>query len=95
VTVPVQLWQSAPGGDDVVPATAETLEQEFLTRPDYRVVPNSHHFSFIAPCSPARVKAFPVFRAAPLGFDRIVFHKEFNAAVLAFLRKRLMVVDKP
>jgi predicted dienelactone hydrolase len=77
------------------PATVATLEQEFLTRPDYRIVPDYHHFSFIAPGSPARVKAFPVFCADPPGFDRIVFHKEFNAAVLAFLRKRLMVVDKP
>jgi hypothetical protein len=28
-------------------------------------------------------------------FDRVAFHKEFDAAVLAFLRKHLAEVDKP
>jgi hypothetical protein len=28
-------------------------------------------------------------------FDRIAFHKEFNAAMLAFLRKRLADMNSP
>jgi predicted dienelactone hydrolase len=60
VTIPVQLWRSALGGDGVVPGAVIALERKFPTRPDYHVAANSDHFSFLAPCSPEEAKALPV-----------------------------------
>jgi hypothetical protein len=49
VTIPVQLWRSALGGDGIVPEAVAALEGRFSARPDYRVIANSSHFSFVAP----------------------------------------------
>jgi len=62
---------------------------------EYRVVPNSGHFAFLTPCSPELAQARPELCTDAPGFDRVAFHKELDAEVLAFLRKHLAEVDKP
>jgi len=95
VAIPVHLWRSALGGDGVVPEAVAALEGRFSARPDYRVVANSSHFSFAAPCTSEQAKASSVFCFDPPGFDRTTFHKEFDAEVLSFLRKHLAEAAKP
>ena len=89
VTIPMLLWRSALGGDGVTPDAVEALVPLLPTRPDYRIVPNSAHFSFIAPCPPKLAEAAPILCTDPPGFDRIAFHNEFNAAAVAFFRAHL------
>jgi predicted dienelactone hydrolase len=89
VTIPIQLWGSARGGDGVLPEDGATIDRSLPVKPDYHVVPNSAHFAFIAPCSPEAMKALPEICADAGAFDRVAFHKEFNAAMLVFFRKHL------
>jgi predicted dienelactone hydrolase len=89
VKVPIQLWGSARGGDGVLPEDGATIDRNLPAKPEYHVVPNSAHFAFIAPYSAEAAKALPEICADAGAFDRVAFHKEFNAAVLAFFRKHL------
>jgi predicted dienelactone hydrolase len=71
------------------------LYQDFQSGPQYHVPAKSAHFSFLAPCSPEAMKAFPELCIDPPGFDRPTFHKAFNAEVLAFFRQNLVKRSKP
>ena len=86
VKVPLQLWASQFGGDGVAPPTVTTLAGLLPRKPDFRIVPNAVHFSFLTPCPP-RAKS-DVCTDAP-GFDRVAFHKMFDTEVLAFFRAHL------
>jgi predicted dienelactone hydrolase len=90
VKVPVQLWASEYGGDGVLPRDVAAVDANLPAQHEYRVVPNSWHFSFLAPCPPALLKARPELCVDAPGFDRVAFHAEFNADVLAFFRKWLI-----
>ena len=89
VQMPIQLWGSARGGDGVLPDDGATVDRSLPARPDYHVVADSAHFAFITPCSAEASKALPEFCVDAGAFDRVAFHKELNAAVLAFFRKHL------
>lgn len=89
VTIPVLLWRSALGGDGVVPDAVDALEQMLPQRPDYRIVSNSSHFSFLAPCPSKLAEAAPILCTDPPGFDRKVFHDAFNDTAAIFFRKNL------
>jgi predicted dienelactone hydrolase len=95
ITVPVQLWQSERGGDGVLPHNVAAVDKSLPAPHEYNVVPNSGHFAFLTPCPPAVAKARSELCMDAPSFDRVAFHKEFDAAVLAFLRKHLAEVDKP
>ena len=89
VHVPVQLWGAAD--DEVLPLAwhAGAVDQALPTPPNYTVVANAGHFSFLAPCGPAFAERVPaICRDAP-GFDRAAFHRQFNAAVVAFFKAKL------
>ena len=90
VKVPIQLWASERGGDGVLPEDNEAIDENLPAKPDYRVVPHSGHFAFIVPCSAEAAKALPEICVDTEGFDRVAFHKEFNAAVVAFFRRHLI-----
>ncbi|MBW7968547.1 dienelactone hydrolase [Bradyrhizobium sp. BR 10289] len=89
VTIPMLLWRSALGGDGVVPEAIDELVPALSVRPDYRIAPNSSHFSFVRPCPPQLAEAAPVLCTDPPGFDRRAFHAEFNAAAVTFFRTQL------
>jgi len=89
VSVPIQLWRGAIDPILPHPNYAQVVYDELKTKPDYRVVPNAGHFSFLAPCSEALAKvASQICPDAP-GFDRAAFHQEFDAAVVAFFEAKL------
>jgi predicted dienelactone hydrolase len=93
VKVPVQLWASEHGGDGVLPHSVDIVDQNLPSKHEYHIVPNAGHFSFLAPCPPALAKEVPQICVDATGFDRVAFHRQFNADVLAFLRMRL--TDSP
>ncbi len=90
VGIPVQLWASEHGGDGVLPHTADVVDKNLPAKHEYHVVPNAGHFAFLAPCPPALAKEVPQICVDATDFDRVAFHRQFNADVLAFLRTHLM-----
>jgi predicted dienelactone hydrolase len=90
VSIPIQLWASAYGGDGVSPESVAALRRNLPAPPDWQEAENAAHFGFLAPCSPALLQAnSEICRDGP-GFDRTAFHVRFNAKVLAFFQRQLM-----
>ncbi|WP_184705493.1 alpha/beta hydrolase family protein [Rhizobium lusitanum] len=95
VKIPLQLWGSQlGGGQDAEPENVAKLAHLLPDKPDFRVVPNARHLSFLTPCPSVKSSTKPSCSDAP-GFDRTAFHKEFNAEVLAFFREHLMDPRQP
>jgi predicted dienelactone hydrolase len=89
VKTPVRLWASERGGDGVEPGTVTWVDKNLPAPHEYHVVLNSTHFAFLTPCPPELAAKRPEHCTDPPGFDRVAFHKEFDAAVLAFFRSNL------
>jgi predicted dienelactone hydrolase len=91
VNAPIQLWVSEGGGPR---ERVDFVNQSLPAKHEYHVVPNSRfgalggHFAFVL-CPPALAEKRPEICSDRPGFDRAAFHKEFNAAVLAFFREHL------
>jgi predicted dienelactone hydrolase len=84
ISVPVQLWRAE---DDVVlphPWYAEAVRAGLPQPLDYHEVPKAGHFDFLAPCTPRFAAMAPTLCSSQPGFDRVAFHREFNAAVSGF-----------
>lgn len=89
VTAPIQMWASQDGGQGVTPERVTAVVRDLPVKPEFHLVPNSTHLSFVFPCTAAIAKAVPEVCTDPPGFDREAFHKDFDAQVLAFFRKTL------
>ena len=90
VKVPFQFWRSKFGGPGVGDGLGtERVAEGLPGKPEIHVVP-AGHFAFLAPCSPELAAAVPrICTDVPTGFDRAGFHREFNAAIVTFLREQL------
>jgi predicted dienelactone hydrolase len=88
IRVPVQLWASELGGDGVFLKDVAPLDTYLKGPHEFHVVRNAGHFSFIL-CPPALAQAEPDLCTDRNGFDRAVFHREFNAAAAKFLQDNL------
>jgi len=90
IKTPFQFWRSELGGPGVGDGSGDARVAESLPgKPDVHVVP-AGHFAFLAPCSPELAIAVPrICTDNPAGFDRVGFHREFNADVVAFFRAHL------
>ncbi|MBV9552320.1 MAG: dienelactone hydrolase [Alphaproteobacteria bacterium] len=90
VKVPVQLWNTERGGDGVEPHDVVAVDKSLPVPHEYHFVANAGHFVFLTPC-PANVAARrPELCTDPPGFDRVAFHKQLDADVLAFFRANLV-----
>lgn len=89
VAIPIQLWASTYGGDGVTPESVAAVRSNLPVAPDWRVADNATHFGFVLPCSPALRQSKPEICGDAPGFDRLAFHRDFNAQVLAFFQKHL------
>jgi predicted dienelactone hydrolase len=87
--VPIQLWRG--DHDEILthPYHAQNVYEGLPIKPEYHVVPNAGHFAFLAPCSAGLRSIAPDICSDPAGFDRTAFHREFNAAVVAFFKAKL------
>lgn len=90
VKVPFQFWRSQFGGPGVGDGAGTARVAAGLPgKPEIHVVP-AGHFAFLAPCSVALAAAVPrICTDTPADFDRAGFHREFNAAVVKYLREQL------
>ncbi len=95
ITVPVQLWASALGGDGVTPQSVEAVRHGLPKPPDWHVAANAGHFAFLAPCPAALAEAAPELCRDGPGFDRAAFHRDFNAKVLAFFQRHMVPAQRP
>ena len=89
ISVPIQLWRAE---QDVVlpqPWYVEPVRAALPKPLDYREVPNAGHFDFLAPCTPRFAAMAPPLCSSQPGFDRVAFHREFNAAVADFFKVAL------
>ena len=90
VAIPIQLWRAED--DHVLPGLdyAAAVDRDLPAAPDYHVVANADHFDFLAPCSNRlRAQASAEICASRPGFDRVAFHAQFDAAIVAFFEKTL------
>lgn len=94
VKIPVQLWESELSGEDqtggeVTADDVSAMARDLPIKPDDHLVPGAGHFAFLAPCTPDLANRIPRICTDRSGFDRIAFHKQLNAAALAFFRQHL------
>lgn len=91
IKIPLQYWRSTLGGPGVGDGSGTARVAELLPgKPELHVV-STAHFGFLAPCSPKLAAAIPRICAdRPEGFDRVAFHREFNASVERFFRGHLV-----
>lgn len=89
VTVPVQLWQGENDEIAVQRWSFDLIKANLPAPPETHVIPLAGHFAFLPPCSQALADAAPEICRDPPGFDRAVFHRDFNAAIVAFFNRQL------
>lgn len=97
IKVPLQLWSSDPklATNYVSGCCGLGIRSRLPSSPDFHLASNAIHFSFLPPCSPQEVKDLPRICMDAPGFDRVVFHKDFNAAILTFYRNHLSGPENP
>jgi len=88
IKAPVQLWASELGGAGVFLRDVAPLDTNLVAPHEFHVVRNAGHFAFFL-CPPTLAQTDPDLCTDRSGFDRAVFHKEFNAAALKFLQDNL------
>ena len=89
VRIPVQLWRAEKDTSAPDAWNSGLVRSELPKHPEARLVPDADHYAFLAPCSKALAAAVPEICQDPPGFDRTAFHREFNAAVVAFFQHEL------
>lgn len=91
IKIPFQFWRSERGGPGVGDGSPVARVADRLPgKADVHVVP-AGHFAFLAPCSSQLAAAVPrICEDAPVGFDRVAFHREFDASVLRFFEEHLI-----
>jgi predicted dienelactone hydrolase len=88
-TAPIQFWSSEFGGDGVTPQADVFVRDALPTPPEAHQAKGAGHFAFLVPCPASLAARAPAICADPPGFDRVAFHRDMNAAVLAFFRTTL------
>jgi predicted dienelactone hydrolase len=89
VTVPIELWRAADDHILVQPYYAQAVYDALPVKPDYHVVAHADHYDFLAPCSDRLAHYVPAICKSEPDFDRAAFHRDFDAAVVAFFEKQL------
>lgn len=89
VTLPMQLWASAYGGDGVTPDSVAFVRSHLPVAPEWHVADKGAHFGFLAPCTAAQRAAVAEICEDGPGFDRVAFHAAFNAQVVSFFQRAL------
>jgi predicted dienelactone hydrolase len=92
IKAPVQLWSSDPklSANFVSGCCALGLRSRLPVVPEFHLVSNAIHSSFLPPCTATMRRDLPsrLCDDAP-GFDRSAFHENFKNEVIGFLRKHL------
>ena len=90
IAAPVQLWRASD--DEILPdpfhATA-VLKALPAASTEFHLVPGARHFDFLTPCDEFTRKNVPAICNSAPGFDRVAFHKDFDAKVVRFFKANL------
>ena len=88
VTAPVQLWR-AENDELATHHNTKAVREALPAAPEYHVIPNAGHFVILAPCTEIQTRVAPKLCKDAEGFDRIAFHKDFNARIITFFGRHL------
>ncbi|MBI5130153.1 MAG: alpha/beta fold hydrolase [Rhodopseudomonas palustris] len=94
IGIPLQFWRSEQGGGGVDPAGTSRVAAALPGKPEIHAVP-AGHYAFLAPCTPQFAVALPRFCSDPAGFDRLAFHREFDATIVRFFKAHLVDGNPP
>jgi predicted dienelactone hydrolase len=89
VHVPVQLWEGSADSSLPLATNAGAVRGLLPESPEFHLVRDADHFSFLTPCGPMAPLLPRMLCTDPRGFDRKAFHRQFNAAVVAFFDRAL------
>jgi predicted dienelactone hydrolase len=91
VSIPVQLWSSDPSldADGLSGCCAAKIKERLPSAPEWHFVDNAKHFSFLTVCTAKEAQDEPRLCTDAPGFDRVAFHKQLHADMIAFFRKYL------
>ena len=89
INVPILMYRAEK--DDVLryPYHAESINQKLHLKPEYIVVKNAGHYSFLSPFPDRLKQKVGVAAKDPKGFDRVEFHRQMNHKIFEFLSKSL------
>lgn len=89
VKVPIRIYRAE--NDKVLryPYHAESIKQKLSIIPEYIIVKNAGHYSFLSPFSDSIKNEVGAPAEDPQGFDRIQFHKNMNEEISVFLTNSL------
>lgn len=85
----VQLWDGSRDYELPLATNAAAVRRLLPEPPEFHLVENAGHFSFLTPCGAAALLLPKMLCTDPRGFDRNAFHKKFNASVVAFFNENL------
>jgi predicted dienelactone hydrolase len=89
IKIPLQFWRSELGGGGVGASGTARVASSLPGKPDIHVIPGGH-YGFLPPCSPQFAANLPRLCTDPPGFDRAVFHRDFDASIVVFFREHLV-----
>ena len=89
IKIPLQVWRSELGGGGVDAAGVARVTRGLPGKPDIHVV-SAGHCVFLSPCSPQFAANLPRLCTDPPGFDRMAFHRDFDASIVRFFREHLV-----
>jgi predicted dienelactone hydrolase len=89
VSIPIQLWRAT--NDEMAPDewNSAIVRKELPRKVEEHIVPGVGHYVFLPPCSGSLAQQAPQICSDPAGFDRAVFHRDFNGEIAAFFKKTL------
>ncbi|MCP4399308.1 MAG: alpha/beta fold hydrolase [bacterium] len=89
VRVPLRIYRAEH--DDVLrsPYHAEFLKEHLSRQPEYIVVNNAGHYSFLSPIPESMKHEIGEVASDPTGFDRVQFHTTMNQEIAEFLSRSL------
>jgi predicted dienelactone hydrolase len=89
IQIPLQIWRSELGGNGVGAKSTALTASQLPGSPEIHTVP-AGHYAFLVPCSPQFATALPrLCTDVPASFDRVAFHRDFDASVVRFFREHL------
>ena len=89
IKVPIQLWASQYAGDGLFPEHVAAVDKSLPPGHQRRFVASAGHFAFML-CPPGLAERRPEICIDAPSFDRVAFHKQLDADVLAFFREHLI-----
>ena len=87
ISVPVLLYRAEKDTILHYPYHADTIRRNLPVHPQYVVVKNAGHYSFLAPFPAERIQSVRAPAKDPKGFNRVLFHEKMNKNIFDFLNK--------